>query len=58
MSPLCHERIILSTLSETYCMLPRGHKGPHSIHLKPVVVVPPAPKVSSTPLIPFTPKGR
>jgi hypothetical protein len=26
---VCHERIVITENVETYCMLPKGHKGPH-----------------------------
>jgi hypothetical protein len=29
---ICRERITITAYSETYCMLPAGHKGPHNMH--------------------------
>ena len=58
MSPLCHDKIILTPMSETYCMRLRDHEGPHSIYMDPKVVVAPPPKVTSTPLTPFILKER
>lgn len=31
----CSERISLSPFRETYCMLPKGHVGPHDSGLTP-----------------------
>lgn len=51
MTPLCHEKIILSPLSETYCMRARGHVGKCSPQLDtPPQKVPPT-KVTSTPVV-------
>lgn len=37
-SPRCRERIVFSERSETYCMLPAGHEGEHSMFSVPAPV--------------------
>lgn len=54
----CRSTIVLSSMSETCCMRPKGHGGPCSIYMDTPAIVVAAPQVTSTPHSPFVTKAR
>lgn len=52
MTPLCHERIVLTKYSDTYCMRPRGHEGKCSPQLDTPHPLPPKPLFTSSTTMP------